>query len=204
MNFLNNGTPIDPRRARINLIGATIADNASAARTDVTVASSTDLASTASSKGASLIGVQDSGSLITATTVEAALAEIVKKANAGLAVPVCIPVVLVNHSNTSVAARFTPGYAGKIRKITASVTDPVTTGAKAATFTAAVAGTPTTGGALALTSANCTPVGAKVDGSAITAANAFTAAEEITIVASSVTAFVEGQVVIYLFLDPAA
>lgn len=34
-----------------------------------------DLASTASSKGASLIGIEDSGGLITATTVEAALAE---------------------------------------------------------------------------------------------------------------------------------
>ena len=40
--------------------------------------------------------------------------------------------------------------------------------------------------------------------SAITAANAFTSAEEITVVASSVTAFAEGQVAILLFLDPAA
>lgn len=35
----------------------------------------TDLASTANAKGASLIGIEDSGSLITATTVEGALAE---------------------------------------------------------------------------------------------------------------------------------
>lgn len=35
----------------------------------------TDLASTATAKGASLIGIEDSGGLITATTVEAALAE---------------------------------------------------------------------------------------------------------------------------------
>lgn len=119
-------------------------------------------------------------------------------------VPVCIPVVLKAHTTNSIAARFTPGFKGTIRKITASVTDPVTTGAKLGTFTPAIAATGTTGGALALTSANCTPVGAKVDGSAITALNAFGATDEITIVASAVTAFVEGQVVIYLYLDPAA
>lgn len=162
------------------------------------------LASTATGKGASAIGIEDSAGLITATTVEATLAELAKKANAALAIPVCIPVVLSKHSNGSIAARFTPGYAGKIRKITASVTDPVTTGAKLATFTPAIAGVSTTGGALALTSANCTPVGAKVDGSAITAANAFGTADEITVAASAVTAFIEGQVLIYLFLDPAA
>ena len=63
-----------------------------------------------------------------------------------------------------------------------------------------------TGGALALTSANCATVGAKVDGSAITAANGFTASQEITVAASAegATAFAEGQVVLYIFLDPAA
>jgi hypothetical protein len=80
------------------------------------------------------------------------------------------------------------------------VTDPATTGAKAATFTPAIGGSATTGGALALTSANCTPVGAGVNGSAITAANTFTATDEITVAASLVTAFVEGQGVIYLTL----
>jgi hypothetical protein len=115
--------------------------------------------------------------------------------------PTTIPVVLVKHSNGSVAARFTPGFAGRIRSISASVTDPVTTAAKLATFAPSIAGTPVTGGLLALTSANCTPVGAAVAGSAITALNTFSAAQEITIVASSVTAFVEGQVVIYLMID---
>jgi hypothetical protein len=116
--------------------------------------------------------------------------------------PVTIPVVLSKHSNGTIAARFTPGFAGRIRSISASVTDPVTTGAKLGTFTPAIAGVSVTGGALALTSANCATVGAAVAGSAITALNAFTAAQEITIVASAVTAFVEGQVVIYLAIDP--
>lgn len=167
-------------------------------------APSADLASTSSNKGASLVGIADSGSLITATQVEAALAEIVKKANAGLAAPMTFEVDLSAVADADVVARFSPGVAGKIRKITAFASDPVTTAAKAATFTAAVAGTPTTGGALALTSAGLATKGAAMNGSAITAANAFTAAQEITVVASSVTAFVEGKVVICLFFDPAA
>lgn len=40
-----------------------------------------DLASQASGKGASLIGINDSGNLLTATTVEGALAEVMAKAN---------------------------------------------------------------------------------------------------------------------------
>lgn len=42
----------------------------------------TDLASTANAKGASLIGIEDSGGLITATNVEGALAEVVTALNA--------------------------------------------------------------------------------------------------------------------------
>lgn len=113
-----------------------------------------------------------------------------------------IPVVLSKHTTNSIAARFTPGFHGEIVKMTFSVTDPATTAAKLATFTPAIATVSTTGGAVALTSANCTPVGAKVDGSAITAASEFTATDEITIAASAVTAFVEGQGVLYLTLRP--
>ncbi len=118
---------------------------------------------------------------------------------------VTVPVVLVKHTgNGTIAARFTPGFAGRITKITAAVTDPASTANKAATFTPAVAGTPTTGGAVALTTANCTPVGAKVNGSAITAGGEFGETDEITVVSSGVTAFGEGQVVLHLHLDRAA
>lgn len=48
---------------------------------DSLIALRTDLASNANAKGASLVGIEDAGSLITATTVEGALAEIVGKAN---------------------------------------------------------------------------------------------------------------------------
>lgn len=54
---------------------------------DATIAgavAATDLASTANGKGASLVGVEDSATQITATTVEGALAELAAKFAAGL------------------------------------------------------------------------------------------------------------------------
>lgn len=172
--------------------------------TTVTFTDSGLLSSTANGKGASLVGLEDAAGLLTATTVEDAATEIVKKANAGLAAPMAFTVTLSSLANGDVVARFTPGVAGKVRKISAFVKTVVTTAAKAATLTPYIAGTTVTGGALALTSANCATKGAKVDGSAITAANAFTSSQEITVVVSGVTTFVEGEATILLFFDAAA
>lgn len=116
--------------------------------------------------------------------------------------PITIPCVLAAHTTGSIAARFTPGFAGTILNMTASVVNPTTTAGKLGTFTPAVAATPTTGGSVALTSANTGVVGAKVNGTPVTAGAAFTAAQELTIVSSGVTAFVEGEVVFYLFVQP--
>jgi hypothetical protein len=93
-----------------------------------------------------------------------------------------------------------PGFAGSILKVFAVVNKAVTTGAKAATITPQINATPVTGGVLSLTSANMTPIGAEVDGTAITAANTFTAADTIKLVASAVTAFVEGRATFYIVL----
>lgn len=60
----------DPTMDATNAIPATIAS-----KTDVNTVIS-DLASTSAGKGASCIGIQDAGGLITATTVEGALAEL--------------------------------------------------------------------------------------------------------------------------------
>lgn len=60
----------DPTMDGTNAIPATIAS-----KTDVSTVIS-DLASTSAGKGASCIGIQDAGTLITATTVEGALAEL--------------------------------------------------------------------------------------------------------------------------------
>jgi hypothetical protein len=70
----------------------------------------------------------------------------------------------------------------------------VTTAAKLATATVQVNGVAVTGGVIALTSANCTPSGASVAATAITAANGSTAVgQTLEVAISSVTTFVEGD-----------
>lgn len=79
----------------------------------------------------------------------------------------------------------------------------VTTGAKAATLTVQVNGVAVTGGVMALTSANCTPCGAAVAATAITAANGSGAVgQTVEVAVSSVTAFVEGSGYVELTILP--
>lgn len=85
------------------------------------------------------------------------------------------------------------GFAGRVKSVSFVVAKPATTVAKAATLQAQIAATPTTGGVVALTTANCTPQGAEIAGTAVTALNTFTAAQAVGAVVSGVTAFVEGQ-----------
>lgn len=96
-------------------------------------------------------------------------------------------------ANDQIAARFTPGFKCKLQRTEFVVTTPVTTGAKLATLSPEIAAVAVTGGALALTSANCTPIGAKVAGTAVTAAFEIGDGQEVTFKSSAVTAFVEGQ-----------
>lgn len=70
---------------------------------------------------------------------------------------------------------------------------PATTAAKAATLTVSVNGTPATGGAMALTSANQNTIGGSVAGSAITAGGTGTAGQTVGVTASAITAFIEGD-----------
>lgn len=71
-----------------------------------------------------------------------------------------------------------------------------TTAAKAATLTPIIAATPVTGGVLALTSANMTPINNVVAGTAVTAGATGNAGDALGVTASAVTAFVEGDGVI--------
>lgn len=93
--------------------------------------------------------------------------------------------------------QYDPGFAGSLIAINARCVIAATTGSKLATLTGRVnAGALGGGGVVALTSANMTPAGAAVAGTAITGAKAFTAAQTFGAVVSSVTAFVEGSVAI--------
>jgi hypothetical protein len=89
----------------------------------------------------------------------------------------------------------------KILSVDAYVAKVVTTGAKAATLNLEINTTDLTGGAVALTSANCTPLGAKIAGSAVSAANTGAADATISVESSAVTAFAEGEVTLVVAIQ---
>jgi len=92
---------------------------------------------------------------------------------------------------------YTPGFAFKILRISASIVSAITTGARAATLTTAIAGTPTTGGVV--TVAGAYALGdEQASSAAITAANTGTNVQAVTVIASAVTAFAEGGFMLHL------
>jgi hypothetical protein len=103
-------------------------------------------------------------------------------------------------ANGDVLTNFTPGFPGRIVSVAFAIFDPVTTASKAATLNLEIGTVNLTGGVISLTSANCTPLGAVIAGTAITANNTFGATDTISVEASSVTAFVEGEGVLLLTL----
>jgi hypothetical protein len=111
-----------------------------------------------------------------------------------------IPVTLANLANAQVYQVDAP-FDGKLISANFRVITAVTTAAKAATLTAQANAVSVTGGVIALTSANCTPIGAQVAGSAITAGNTFTVGQTVGVVVSSVTTFVEGSGIIELVVQ---
>lgn len=105
---------------------------------------------------------------------------------------ISIPITLANVADGDVLTAYTPGFKGSVIAVDFAVSTAVTTGSKATTLNLEIGTTNLTGGAVALTSANCTPLGAVVAGSAVTTANSFSATDTISVEASSTTAFVEG------------
>ncbi len=92
-----------------------------------------------------------------------------------------------------VVTEFRPGVAGVIEDVCWVQNRPVTTASKLATLNLEIDTTNVTGGTIALTSAACTPMGAVIQGAAITGANTLTRASKLSIEAASVTAFAEGN-----------
>lgn len=95
---------------------------------------------------------------------------------------------------------YTPGFAFKIIRISASVVDAITTGAKAATLTTAIAGTPTTGGIVIMSGTYALGT-EQASSAAVTANNTGTSVQAITVTASAVTAFVEGGFMLHIQLQ---
>lgn len=88
---------------------------------------------------------------------------------------------------------FVPGVDGYIEAISWVQNKVVTTASKLASINAEIGATNLTGGVVALTSALCTPMGAVIQGSAITGNNRITKKDTLSLEASSVTAFAEGN-----------
>lgn len=99
-----------------------------------------------------------------------------------------------------VVTQIVPGFPGRIQKVFFVVTDPVTTAAKAASLNLEINDANVNGGVVALTSANCTLLGAKVEGTAVAGDNVFDADDSISVEAADVTAFAEGEGVLMIVL----
>lgn len=111
-------------------------------------------------------------------------------------------ILLASIANGDILTTITPGVRGRIVKWYAAVSAAATTAAKATTLNLEVGTTDLTGGTLALTSANMTPLGAVVaQGTAFSAGMAFGAADTISIEAASTTAFVEGAINLHILLQ---
>lgn len=111
-------------------------------------------------------------------------------------VPFYIPLATVTAAD--VVTSFTPGHRFRVVSTAAHVNTVVTTGGDGATLNLEIGTTNLTGGEVVLTSANCTPLGARVAGAAITAANVGSATDTLSVEASAVTSFAEGAVTLYV------
>lgn len=114
-----------------------------------------------------------------------------------------IPIQLDTVTAADVVTTYTPGFAGSILKVSFVVSDPVTTGSKAASINIEIGTTNLTGGVVALTSANSGTLGITIDGTSITGNNVFSDSDTISVEASSVTAFTEGTGFLLLALSSA-
>lgn len=158
------------------------------------------LANTTTGTGASLVGIQDSGSLFAAATVEAALAEAIQTA---LQKPVTFPVVLATAVSGATLYRLKAPYAGKLLRMDCVATAVVTAAAKAAVLKAQISGTDVTSMTLTLASASLLTLGNRVSGTTATAALTVAAGQEISVLVSSASApFTEGELDIQLFFGP--
>ena len=105
---------------------------------------------------------------------------------------------LADVADGDVITTITPGFVGELVKTFWVQGTPVTTGSKASSLNWEIGTTDVTGGAIALTSAACTPLGKVIAGAAMTAGVAFGASSTISLEASSTTAFAEGDGMVVL------
>jgi hypothetical protein len=106
---------------------------------------------------------------------------------------IILPIGLVGITGNGLQLALPVPFAFAVTSCLFRIAKVVTAGAKLATLTVQVNGSSVTGGVINLTSANCTPYGATVAGSAITGSNTGTAGQTVGFISSAVTPFTEGD-----------
>jgi hypothetical protein len=108
------------------------------------------------------------------------------------------PVTLASIATGDLVTNFQPGIDGTIEAFWFVVEVAATTAGRSATINLEIGTTNLTGGVISLTSANATPKGTILQGTAITGNNVLTRASLISIEAAAVTAFAEGAGTFYV------
>lgn len=118
-------------------------------------------------------------------------------------IPFVIPLPpLATITAADIITEMRPGIAGTIEYWEFVTTIAATTASKAATLNLEIDTTDVTGGTIALTSANVTPKGIVVPAAAITGANVLTRDSKLSVEASAVTAFAEGEGYLVVYIRP--
>ena len=118
-------------------------------------------------------------------------------------IPFVIPLPpLAGITAADIVTEMRPGIDGYVEHVEFVTTVAVTTASKAANLNLEIDTTNLTGGVVALTSAGITPKGKVIAGSEITANNRLTRESKLSVEASSVTAFVEGEGYLVVYIRP--
>lgn len=117
--------------------------------------------------------------------------------------PEICPVILSTLVSLTPVFRFTPQYPGVIQAFNLMTMQSPTTTSKAANFQPYISGVAVSGGIITTTSTNLASTNGTITaGTTITGSNTFAAGQEITIVPTGVTQYVEGQVLLEIYLGP--
>lgn len=101
---------------------------------------------------------------------------------------------LAQIADGDIVTSFVPGFVGSIvRTFFVTGTVPASTGGKGSTLNFEIGTVNLVGGVITLTSALCTPMGAVIQGTAVSGSNKFDKDDVISVEASSTTAFSEGN-----------
>ena len=110
----------------------------------------------------------------------------------------CIPIVLATVADGDIVTALPLDFVGELVSVNAFATVVASTADKLSTLNLEIDAVNVTGGTVALTTAGLDTLGKVVAGAAITGNNAFTAAQTLSVEASSTTAFIEGEILLVI------